>query len=263
MNGYWDETLYAVAQDINGAAAYLNALETLWNRLTLASTNCNANFGATTYDWSVMQDDHTDPPDAGDTEVAKLCYHVGVAIGNEYGVNQSGAPSAQVEGRFETHFRYDTDAVYQDRDIDKMTTEILWLRPFYFHGTKPAGGGHNWVVFGYNKGTDPNRQFMMNMGDGDTSDWYTCDTMPGGYTDKQTHLIQIAPQNVVKFVGATSLGDGSPDAPYRDIEEAIVEAPNGATLIFKAGSDNTFSAVTLTITKPLTLKGVDVVIRKE
>jgi len=263
MNGYWDETLYAVAQDINGAAAYLNALETLWNRLTLASTDCNANFGATTYDWSVMQDDHTDPPDAGDTEVAKLCYHVGVAIGNEYGVNQSGAPSAQVEGRFETHFRYDTDAVYQDRDIDKMTTEILWLRPFYFHGTKPAGGGHNWVVFGYNKGTDPNRQFMMNMGDGDTSDWYTCDTMPGGYTDKQTHLIQIAPQNVVKFVGATSLGDGSPDAPYRDIEEAIVEAPNGATLIFKAGSDNTFSAVTLTITKPLTLKGVDVVIRKE
>lgn len=262
MNGYWDETLYADAQDINGAAAYLNALEALYNRLNNASTNCNANFGTTTYNWSVMQDDHTDPPDAGDAEAAELCYHAGIAIENNYGVSSSGAPSDNVEGAFQDHFRYDTDADYQERDINKMTTEILWLRPLYFHGSKPAGG-HNWVVFGYNKGTDPNRQFLMNMGHGGVSDWYSCDSVPGDYNNNQKHIIQLAPLNVVKFVGAASLGDGSPDDPYRDIEEAVAEAPNGATLIFKAGSDNTFSAATLTITKPLTLKGVDVVIRKE
>jgi hypothetical protein len=263
MNGYWDETLYADAQDIDSAAAYLNALETLWNRLTHASTNCNANFGTTTYQWSLIQDVHDDVAhDAGDTAVATLCYHAGIAIENNYGVSESGAPSDNVEGAFQDHFRYDTDADYQERDINKMTTEILWLRPFYFHGSKPAGG-HNWVVFGYNKGTDPNRQFLMNMGHGGVSDWYSCDSVPGDYNNNQKHVIQIAPQNVVKFVGAASLGDGSPDDPYRDIEEAVAEAPNGATLIFKAGSDNTFSAVTLTITKPLTLKGVDVVIRKE
>jgi hypothetical protein len=262
INGYWDESLHGRAQNISSDPDYLEALDTLWNRLIPESTSCDVNFGAATYDWSIIQDDHTDPPGFGDAEVAKLCYHAGVAIGNEYGVRLSGAPSDQVEGPFEYHFRYDTDAVYQDQDIDTMTTEILWLRPFYFHGSKP-GGGHNWVVFGYNKGTDPNRQFMMNMGHGASSDWYTCDNMPGGYTNNQKHLIQIAPLNVVKFVGAASLGDGSPDDPYRDIEEAIAEAPDGATLIFKAGSDNTFSAATLTITKPLTLKGVDAVIRKE
>jgi hypothetical protein len=260
MNGYWDSTLYKDAQDINGAAAYLNALEALYNGLNNASTNCNANFGTTTYNWSVMQDVHTeDPPD--DAEAAELCYHAGIAIENNYGVSSSGAPSDNVEGAFQDHFRYDTDADYQDRNIDKMTTEILWLRPFYFHGSKPAGG-HNWVVFGYNKGTDPNRQFLMNMGHGGVSDWYSCDSVPGDYNNNQKHVIQIAPQNVVKFVGAANLGDGSPDDPYRDIEEAVVEAPNGATLIFKAGSDNTFSAATLTINRPFTLKGRDVIIRR-
>jgi hypothetical protein len=268
MNGYWDGSLYKDAQDIDSAAAYLNALEALYNRLNNASTNCNANFGTTTYQWSLIQDIHDDVVhDAGDTAVATLCYHAGIAVGMNYGVSESGAPSAEVENALRDHFRYDTDADYQGRDINKMTTEILWLRPLQLRGTRHdtlGGGGHAWVVFGYDKGTDPNRQFLMNMGWGGGSDgWYSCDSVPGGYTISQDHTIQIAPQNVVKFVGAASLGDGSPDDPYRDIEEAVAEAPNGATLIFKAGSDNTFSAVTLTITKPLTLKGVDVVIRKE
>ncbi|MCJ7578352.1 MAG: hypothetical protein MUO91_07860, partial [candidate division Zixibacteria bacterium] len=118
--------------------------------------------------------------------------------------------------------------------------------------------------FGYDKGTDPNRQFRMNMGwGGDDDGWYSCDNVPRGYTISLDHTIQIAPQNVVKFVGAASLGDGSPDDPYRDIEEAVAEAPNGATLIFKAGSDNTFSADQLVIDRPLTLKGKDVTIRKQ
>ena len=60
--------------------AYLNALAALYNRLTLASTTKTANFGTTTYNWSVMQDVHTDPVDAGDAEVAELCYHAGIAI---------------------------------------------------------------------------------------------------------------------------------------------------------------------------------------
>lgn len=263
MNGYWDGSLYAGAQDINDAAAYLNALEALYNGLNNASTNCNANFGTTTYNWSIIQDTHTDPPDANDAEAAELCYHAGIAVEMDYGVWSSGADPAKVETALQDHFRYDTDADFQVKDINNMTTEILWLRSFHFRGNS-ASGGHSWVVFGYNKGTDPNRQFRMNMGWGGGSDgWYSCDAVPGGFTIDQRHTIQIAPLNVVKFVGATSAGDGSPDDPYGDIEEAVSEAPNEATLIFKAGSDNTFSTATLTITKPLTLKGRDVIIRKE
>ena len=56
---------------------------------------------------------------------------------------------------------------------------------------------------------------------------------------------------------------GSPSDPYVDVEQALANAPDGATLIFKAGSDNTFSATSLTISRPMTLKGADATIRKQ
>jgi len=64
-------------------------------------------------------------------------------------------------------------------------------------------------------------------------------------------------------VGALNEGDGSPDDPHENIEEALADAPDHATLIFKAGSDNTFSANKLVINKPLILKGKDITIRKQ
>ena len=70
-------------------------------------------------------------------------------------------------------------------------------------------------------------------------------------------------QDVVQFVGATNSGDGSPDDPYQDIEEALQHAPNGATLIFKAGTGNTFSSASLVLDRPLTLKGYNVTIQKQ
>ena len=77
------------------------------------------------------------------------------------------------------------------------------------------------------------------------------------YPDDKQYVIRIAPENIVKFVGASDVGDGSSDDPYEDIEEAIVEAPDDATLIFKAGSVHSFSGV---INRPFKLKGYNVVI---
>ena len=115
-----------------------------------------------------------------------------------------------------------------------------------------------WVVSGYSKATDPDRLFWMNMGwrSGEVA-WYTWDHyFPVG----QEHVTNIAPLKM-KFVGDTNPGDGTPDNPYEDIEEALVGAPNGTTLIFKAGSVNTFDAGTLVINRPLILKGYDAVIQ--
>ena len=272
MNGYWDSSLYGSAKEISEDADYLDALETLWNRLTQASTNCNANFGATNYNWSLIEDTHSDPPDNGDAEVAKLCYHAGIAVEMNYGIKGSGAYLSDVDDALEDHFRYDSDATYGARNIDTMTEEIQWLRPIEFRGEDHQGGyrGHAWVIYGYNKGTDPDRQFKMNMGWGGYGDgWYSCDNIDYNndndidFWDNQKHVTRIAPLNVVKFVGDSNPGDGSPDDPYKDIEEAIIEVPDNATLIFKAGSDNTFSLPTLTISRPLTLKGKDVIIRKK
>jgi len=104
----------------------------------------------------------------------------------------------------------------------------------------------------------------MNMGWGGNSDgWYTLDNVPQGINQNHKHLTRIAPLDVVKFVGSTNSGDGSPSSPYSNIEAALADVPDGATLIFKAGSINTFSSTSLMIDRPLTLKGVNAVVKKQ
>ncbi|MDZ7262044.1 MAG: C10 family peptidase [candidate division KSB1 bacterium] len=260
LKGYWDTSLYDYARKYSSDANYKTALEALWNRLTRDSTICSVNFASTTYNWNLLQDTHTDPVDAGDVEVAKLCYHAGVAIFSSYGYIETSGWGPNVVSAYENYFRYDQDAIIEDRDLNKMVEEIQWLRAVNFFGRNSGDEGHAWVLLGYNKGTSP-WQFKMNLGWGGASGWYTCDNVQG-FNLKQGHITLIAPL-MVKFVGNSTSGDGSPDSPYKNIEEAVANAPDDATLIFKAGSDNTFSASTLVINRPLTLKGKDVIIRKQ
>jgi hypothetical protein len=263
MTGYWDHSLYLSARGINeGDSSYLTALETLWNRLTQASRQHWVNFAATTYNWGIMPDSSADPPDAGDLEVAKLSAHVATAVSMNWGVHVSTSNNQAGLDALINNFRYDSDAVRQGTGTSAMIAEVLWMRPVLLGGCRDAsagGGCHSWVVYGYNKGIAPDHQFLINMGWGGSQDgWYTLDSMPFNLSQEQE--IRIAPTNV-KFVGAADPGDGSPDDPYENIEEAIGEAANGDTLIFKAGSTNTFTAGKLEITRPLTLKGYQVTIQ--
>jgi hypothetical protein len=261
MNGDWDISVYNSARQISSDAAYLSALEILWNRLNQTITTCNANFGATTYDWSVMQDSHTDPPDDGDADVAELCYQVAVSIDTSFGIWASGSDNWRVPDPIVNFFQYDPDISYGPPVTSQMQEEIQWLRPLGFSGSGPPGG-HAWVVFGYNTSTS---QYKMNMGwpgQGNNIGWYALDNIPLDLNANHRQLIRIAPSNVVQFVGNTGSGDGSPDNPYEGIEEALQNAPDAATLIFKAGSINTFTSSPLVLNRPLTLKGYNVTIIK-
>jgi hypothetical protein len=270
MNGYWEAGTFTSAKTLSTDAAYQTALGTLYGRLTQASTTNSANFGATTYQWNLMQDVHSDPADAGAGAVATLCYQVAVALDTDFGLGWSGSDLYRavdiVNNRnpLVNNFLYDADAYYGLANIvTQVTNDIQWLRPVGFSGGRAIGGAHAWVLYGYNKGTDPNRQFKMNMGwNGGSDGWYSLDSVPLDFTLYHHYLLAIAPQNVVRFVGSTTSGDGSPLEPYSDIAQAVSTASNGTTLIFKAGSDNTFTAP-LTITKPLTLKGRNVTIRNK
>jgi hypothetical protein len=71
----------------------------------------------------------------------------------------------------------------------------------------------------------------------------------------------LAPLDVVGFVGSGSSGDGSPNSPYQNLTQAAAQAPNNATLIFNAGSVNTLSSYPLTIDRPLTLKGYQATVK--
>ena len=70
-------------------------------------------------------------------------------------------------------------------------------------------------------------------------------------------VTRIAP-TVVEFVGNDIAGDGSPDNPYGSVVDAIQTVQANGTLIFKAGSVNTFSGGPLVIDRPMTLMGYDV-----
>ena len=260
MNGYWDGGIFNTALNISPDPGYHTALANLWGSMTQTTTTCSANFGASTYNWSIIQNGHSDPVDAGDSEVAKICSHVGIASGMDYGVWDSGCALYNVQTAIVDHFRYDPDDTYGDADINAMTEEILWFRPLEFSGCDAPYSCHIFVAYGYNKGTDPDRQFKMNMGHGGGDDgWFSLDSLV--YDLHQKHLTQIAPRDVVRFVGAPHAGDGSPDNPYEDIDEALASVPDGTTLVFKAGSTNTFSAGSLVIDRPITLKGYNVTVQ--
>jgi len=213
-----------------------------------------------TYTWDLLHDVHTDPVDDGDPEVARLCHDAGMALEMEYGANESSAAPSKVPGALADAFGCSPDAVLEDRHMMRMLNEIRWLRPFLLGGRDSRDSGHRWVVLGYRLST-PATEFLMNWGDGAPNGWYSVDNVPNGYTHDQDHVTRIAPRGVVKFVGATDPGDGSPAEPYRNITEALDDAPDGRTLIFKAYSENAFPSATLTITRRLVLKGANAVIR--
>ncbi len=263
MSGCWDWSIYGMAEGDSNCVrnihpAYLTALKTLYDRMPKDSTYYSVNYTAASYNWSAIRDRHEDPPDAGDTEAAKINYHTAVAVNTTFGIRGSSASCPLIVEGAPAHLRYDGDAVNSSTNIYTMTDEIAWLRPLAI-----GGCGHAWIVYGYDKSTDPNRSFKVNMGWGGSSvdGWQLLDFYcPAAGME---HATRLAPKDVVKFVGGALGGDGTPSSPYQNVETAVSGAPSGATLIFKAGSDNTFSATTLVIDKPLTLKGEGIVVRKQ
>lgn len=262
MSGIWDDSVYWKAQKLcNGEddcldADYLAALEALWGRMNLDTTNWYANFGTTTYDWSVMNDVHEDNDGVTDWEVGKLSHHAGIALGMHYGYFTS--VTGMVRNGMVDHFRYDSDAALVERNVNTMVDELQWLRPMEIAGVEAGAPiGHSWTVTGYNTSTSP-WQFQMNLGwGGGSTEWYSVD---GLFPDNQHNTIRIAPQGVVRFVGNNSPGDGTPASPYEGIDEASQESPDDVTLVFKAGSTHAFAAAPAVIDRPMTLKGYDVTI---
>ena len=266
MNGYWDGSMYDKAMrnwddpEADPDPAYAAALLALWESLPEQLTPWFADFGATTYDWSLLQDSHSDPPDAGDIEAAKLSRHTSVAVNMCYGMFASSAGHDDAAAAYRIYFRYDLDAVEYNRNVDTMVSEIRWFRPLQLRGDDGTDG-HSWVIAGYNTGTTPT-EFLMNMGwGGGATVWYSVDEI---FPNNQNHIIQIAPEGVVRFVDYGILGgDGSPDDPYHGLDYALWLAPEETTLVLKAGSTHTLPGNPVVLDKPMTLKGYDVTIARE
>jgi Peptidase C10 family len=266
MNGYWDGSVYDAAEAISADAAYQTALATLWAGMTQAAQQPCANFGAATYDWSLVRDTNSEPPDAAGNEAAKISAHAAIGVNSNLGIWFTGSYFGNDVAGLTAYFRYDPDALYTANpgnggpgaDIASLTAEITWGRPAGLGGSG-ARGGHAWVVDGYDKSSDPNRLFHMNLGwGGSENGWYTLDSAP--LPLEHDMMSRVAP-TVVKFAAASgAAGDGSPATPYGNITQAVTSAPAGSTLMLQAGSEYGFSAP-LVIDRALTIKGFGVTIR--
>jgi len=165
----------------------------------------SADFGATTYQWTLMTNSVSSQNDA----VATLMYHCGIAVNMNYGPDASSAGMSPTS--LENYFNYSTDAVYVWRSdytennwINLLKLELDSHRPIWYRGDGPVGG-HAFVCDGY----DANNKFHINWGWGGSADGYfligaLSPDAPNGYTfnNDQAAIIKVFPAKVPDAIGS-------------------------------------------------------------
>jgi hypothetical protein len=185
----------------------------------------SANFGATTYQWSLMPNSTDEFYNTNQVyAVATLFYHIGVSVNMDYGIDASFASLSTLgysqhpssERALKTYFGYKNTihSVYKNQtsDADWVSTlmgEINAGRPVLEQGSGD-GGGHAFVCDGY----DNNGLFHINWGWSSYLDGYFAHNAlnPGGGgaggNESQTYN-----NGVIIIVGIEPDG-GSPNQQY-------------------------------------------------
>ncbi len=118
----------------------------------------SANFGETTYQWSMMKDVYASGnySDEEATAVATLMLHCGVAVEMQYTPTGSGAYSKEARVGMITYFGYHPNmgiayrAYYSQKEwMNMLYSEINLNRPVYYAGSDASRGGHAFVIDGY------------------------------------------------------------------------------------------------------------------
>ncbi|MCI5058361.1 MAG: thiol protease/hemagglutinin PrtT [Flavobacteriales bacterium] len=137
----------------------------------------SANFGATSYDWSVMPNKLTSSSSQNEIdEVAKVNYHIGVSLDMDYGPNGSATYSYKVRNALKDHFNYKNSVSLKYRYSYSLSSwknmlknELDNNRVVYHSGFCPdPAAGHAFVIDGY----DTNDMFHVNWGWGGSYNGY-------------------------------------------------------------------------------------------
>ena len=128
----------------------------------------SVNFGATTYDYSIMPNSLGNSANAAALAVALLMYHCGVAVDMDYDPSGSGAHTEDIPGAVINYFRYGACTNMKRRDDYSRTAwEDLLIASFdrgipvvYSGAESDGGGGHAFNCDGYNN----QRMFHFNWG---------------------------------------------------------------------------------------------------
>ena len=137
------------------------------------------------YHWDAMYDE----PTSYANEIAKLAYHIGVAIQMNYTPDGSGANTENAKRKFHEVFQYDPCITIYYRGsyldsavaiyIDRLKEEIDNKRPVYYSGcTETFSSCHAYVLDGY----DEDDLFHLNFGWGGSSNaFYAIDNFTAGW----------------------------------------------------------------------------------
>lgn len=134
-----------------------------------------ADYGATTYDYSAMCDNPTSISDA----ISTLMHHCGVGVDMVYGPNGSGMYNHSAAYVLRTYFKYSPNTQYvfrdsTDLDWDSLIVTHLHNRiPLYYAGwSDPNVNGHAFLCDGYQR-TDSIYHYHFNFGwDGDYDGYF-------------------------------------------------------------------------------------------
>lgn len=126
----------------------------------------SANFGETTYNWSIMPNQLGSQANEAAQAVALLMYHCGVSVDMDFTPQGSGAQTGDVPTALSEYFRYGECANMKSRDSyskakweDMLMAQLDRGIPFVYAGSD-TDGGHAFNCDGYNN----NRMFHFNWG---------------------------------------------------------------------------------------------------
>ncbi len=180
----------------------------------------SANFGETTYQWSIMPNS-VSSANAGGMAVALLMYHCGISVNMNYSPDGSGAQTGDAVNALIEHFRYGSCTNLKYRDDFSLTEWEDMLIESFDHGipTIYAGqgndGGHAFNCDGYNN----QRKFHFNWGwSGQYNNTYysidALNTGNGSFNTYQRVILNMIPDYIydVMVPAITSMTAATADA---------------------------------------------------
>lgn len=162
----------------------------------------SANFGATTYNWSIMPNSLGSQATTAAQAVALLMYHCGIAVDMDYAPDGSGAQTGDVPTALSEYFRYGACANMKSRDnYTRSVWEDMLIETFdrgipVVYAGYDTDGGHAFNCDGYNN----NRYFHFNWGwSGSYNNYYQIDALNtgnGSFNTNQRAVFEIIPDYI-------------------------------------------------------------------
>lgn len=241
-------------RDPNGCVALSTSQIMYYNRFPLTGNGSHsyyendygllsANYGATSYTWDAMTDVVTNY----NTNVAKLIFHLGVAVDMDYAVDGSGSQTYMAGTALKQYFGYSNNCTTKYKAQYNATTWMTLFKdqlnarhPMINSGTGTSSGGHAYNCDGY----DDADYFHFNWGWGGYGNGYflltNLNPVGSEFNSNQAVVINAYPQNtpsacpIVSTITARtgSIEDGSRSSNYaNDFDCQWLVAPEEGTAI--------------------------------